>query len=172
MLAVVLIVRNQPTLLGQGTPLAKPTKIPQPASSVSVSIPAQMASPTPSSDLERPLEPPTLDQYRKEAEANPEQTPPSLIAFAGKIGKKMEAALDSKDPVPARSLFLELKSCVLDAKENERPVAVQALCLKNADRLSKSRPETEGLGAEYSDLLEKSPENVRRIITAIDRASE
>src|SRR6185312_11087574 len=62
---------------------------------------------------ERHVQPPSLTRVASEVKENPEVTPPSILAFAQRLGERMTVALRSEPA--ATELFAELEVCVTTA---------------------------------------------------------
>lgn len=111
---------------------ARPQAAEVPSKNTSPST-AETTAETPSDALAIPSE----EQYRKETEADPEGTPPSLFRFADQLSIQMEKALQSEPD--AQALYPKLAECALS---EQTPPTVQATCASNLFRLAKLYPET------------------------------
>lgn len=74
---------------------------------------------------------PKTEDLRAEVQADPHETPKSLIRFSLDLSQKMDVALKSLEA--SRSLINELQTC---ASETSTPESAAAICIKNAYELS------------------------------------
>jgi hypothetical protein len=93
-----------------------------------------VASPDPSGDTPA-IHAPTLEQVRKEASQDPHRTPPALLEFATRVGRKMDLA--KKDPREAQDLYQEMENCA----RRDGPETLRVFCLSDARELSRIYPE-------------------------------
>ena len=125
------------------------------------SKPVTVPTPTPQEATTAPLVLPKLKTVRKEVEADPHGTPPSIIAFAEKLAPRMTAALAS--PQAAVEFFPQLEDCV--HAPGTMP-SVQALCAGNAQRLAqKYAPQLQG---RYQRLFDEAPQQVQSLLKAVE----
>lgn len=103
---------------------------------------------------------PSLAELKRDAERDPEGTPPSLVSFSLAIYHKLEAALTSE--AKARSLLAELKTCV--SQHEGVSLSVQSVCLLNARRLLSAYP---SLSQEYRQIETDSDPRARRLISGL-----
>lgn len=101
---------------------------------------AELLPSAPSQTEAAPVRPPEKEAVLTEVKQDPHTTPPSLIAFAANLGKRMTGALKSE--ATATQLFDELERCL--SASTTLPSA-QAMCLHDAQRL----------GARFSSLSER-----------------
>ncbi len=73
---------------------------------------------------------PLKEELKEEVRANPHQTPPALLLFAGRLGELMELA--SENSADKKIILQELESCALD---DQAAALARALCLSNAEKL-------------------------------------
>ena len=100
---------------------------------------------------------PTVDTLRAEVQANPHQTPLSLLQFAGDLADHMEIAEQSEDQ--ASKFLTELEDCVTDDRQAQ---TTQALCLTNAQRLGEKFP---ALNSKVTALNQRAPPEVSKLLS-------
>ena len=100
---------------------------------------------------------PTVDTLRAEVQANPHQTPLSLLQFAGALADHMEIAEQSEDQ--ASRFLTELEDCVTDDRQAQ---TTQALCLTNAERLGEKFP---ALNSKITALNQRAPPEVSKLLS-------
>lgn len=107
---------------------------------------------------------PSLHTYREQGTENPHQTPRVLIDFAHAIADHMEAAQNSKDE--AKKLFSALEDCVQTAALPQ----ARAICYVNEGRLTNEWREDQTLGFDtrYDKLRQELPEDVERLVQALE----
>jgi hypothetical protein len=110
------------------------------------------------------LIPPTSDAVREEAEKNPHETPPSLIAFAHEISRRETES--RKSPESALSFFAELSDCVA----GNNIAQAQALCLTTAHEVADVYPDL--LKDRYNALMDSSPEEAKKLTRDLQRLSQ
>ena len=151
-----------------GSPSSVPTESPSPSLNEAGSEAASAAS-VDSVDSAPSLQFPTLEQVRREVEANPHATPPSLIEFAKAMAPRMEEALQSQDPRVVKRMVFALKGCAL-SDSNQAVPQVQALCVTNLKRLAEAKGNTfPGIEDAYREVGSRASPDARRLLNAADR---
>jgi hypothetical protein len=120
----------------------------QPVSVPSVAAPMQTHSDR--------IAPPEANVLRAEAEKNPHETPPSLLAFAHSVAVRETEA--KKSPEQATAFFSDLSDC---ATGNNVPQA-QALCLVTAAEVANTYPDI--LKSRYEALADMTPPEARKLV--------
>lgn len=110
----------------------------------------------PSSRLVEEL--PSLESYRAEAQANPHETPESIVRFSFLLTQKSESLKSESD---AYAFFNELEDCM---SSKEAPTSALALCLRHAQTVS---AKYKALGGKYERLETSAPRKVREIISVL-----
>ncbi len=150
-------------------PLPTPSSVPTESPSPSLNGAGSEAASAASVDSAPSLQFPTLEQVRREVEANPHATPPSLIEFAKAMAPRMEEALQSQDPRVVKRMVFALKGCAL-SDSNQAVPQVQALCVTNLKRLAEAKSHTlPGIEDAYREVGSRASPDARRLLNAADR---